>query len=158
MSVFSLSTSPSNPVTKETLENVAERLGISIAENEKEDYLRLLAVYHESVDALMSLPGTPPLPIKAEAKVTTDYIPQVDEKRFRRQNIHFPTKEYNPLNAWAWKCDIQDNSSPETPGLLAGRTLAVKDNIAVKDVPMLMGTDMVKGYIPVIPPQVKYSS
>ncbi|KAL4907721.1 hypothetical protein BDW74DRAFT_175501 [Aspergillus multicolor] len=133
MSVFSLNINPSNPVTLETLDTVADTLGIKVAEHEKEDYLRLLAVYHESVEALMSLP---------------DYVPKVDEARFSRQNIHFPPADENPLNAWAWKCDIQDQAPPSSPGLLAGRTLVIKDNIAVKGVPMLMGTDMVSGYTP----------
>ena len=57
MSVFSLNINSSNPVTLETLDCVANSLGITIAEHEKEDYLRLLAVYHESAEALMELPG-----------------------------------------------------------------------------------------------------
>jgi amidase len=73
----------------------------------------------------------------------------VDEERFPRRNIHFPTPEKNPLNAWAWRCEIQDQTSSANPGLLAGRTIVLKDNIAVKGVPMLMGTDMVNGYVPV---------
>ncbi|KAL4930363.1 putative amidase [Aspergillus undulatus] len=133
MSVFSLATKDNNPVTTETLDAVASTLGITIAENEKEDYRRLLAVYHESVQALMELP---------------DYVPQVDEERFPRKNIHFPEPEENPLNGWAWKCDIEDQTPSETPGLLSGRTNVMKDNIAVKGVPMLMGTSMVEGYIP----------
>ncbi|RDW87091.1 uncharacterized protein DSM5745_03733 [Aspergillus mulundensis] len=133
MSVFSLNIKSSNPVTIETLDTVATTLGIKIAEHEKEDYLRLLAVYHESAEALMSLP---------------DYVPEVNETRFLRRNIHFPPASENPLNAWAWKCEIEDQSPPATPGLLAGRTLVLKDNIAVKGVPMLMGTDMVSGYTP----------
>ncbi|KAL4816089.1 amidase signature domain-containing protein [Aspergillus spinulosporus] len=133
MSVFSLNIISSNPVTLETLDSVANSLGIKIAEHEKEDYLRLLAVYHESAEALMGLP---------------DYVPTVDEERFPRRKIHFPTPEENQLNAWAWKCEIQDQTHSATSGLLAGRTIALKDNIAVKGVPMLMGTDMVSGYIP----------
>ncbi|KAL4984739.1 amidase signature domain-containing protein [Aspergillus falconensis] len=133
MSVFSLNINPSNPVTLDTLDSVAKSLGITIAESEKEDYLRLLAVYHESAEALMGLP---------------DYVPTVDEERFPRRDIHFPTLEENPLNAWAWKCEIQDQNVSSTPGLLAGRTIVLKDNIGVKGVPMLMGTDMVSGYTP----------
>ncbi|KAL3479672.1 amidase signature domain-containing protein [Aspergillus californicus] len=134
MSVFSLNIASSNPVNTETIDRVAETLGITIAEDEKEDYVRLLAVYHESVEALMGIP---------------DYVPVVDQDRFPRENIHFPTPAENPLNAWAWKCGISDKNPPnDEPGLLAGKTIVMKDNIAIKDVPMLMGTDMVKGYIP----------
>lgn len=77
-----------------------------------------------------------------------DYVPDVDMKRFPRENIRFPTPEENPLGAWAWKCDIRDTITKESPGLLEGKTVAIKDNIAIKDVPMLMGTDFVKNYVP----------
>jgi amidase len=70
----------------------------------------------------------------------------VDLERFPRENIYFPTASENELNAWAWKCSIQDKSAE---GLLKGKTVAIKDNVGVKDVPMLMGTDFVKGYVPV---------
>jgi amidase len=70
----------------------------------------------------------------------------VDLERFPRKNVHFPTASANQLNAWAWKCSIQDKSAQ---GLLKGKTVAIKDNVTVKDVPMLMGTDFVKGYVPV---------
>jgi amidase len=33
-------------------------------------------------------------------------------------------------------------------GLLAGKTIALKDNISVKDVPSLMGTEFVTGFVP----------
>jgi Asp-tRNA(Asn)/Glu-tRNA(Gln) amidotransferase A subunit family amidase len=36
-----------------------------------------------------------------------------------------------------------------TKGLLQGKTIAMKDNIAVKDVPMLMGSDFVRDFTPV---------
>lgn len=78
----------------------------------------------------------------------TDYVPGVDLKRFPRQNIRFPQPEENPLGAWAWQCDIEDKQKNSSSGLLEGKTIAVKDNIAIKDVPMLMGTDFVKKYVP----------
>lgn len=36
-----------------------------------------------------------------------------------------------------------------TKGLLAGKKVALKDNISVKDVPMLVGTDFFKDFVPV---------
>jgi amidase len=57
MSVFSLEYSKSNPVTIETLNEVSNSIGVSLKEEEKDEYHRLLAVFHESVEGLMDLPG-----------------------------------------------------------------------------------------------------
>jgi amidase len=58
MSVFSLEYSKSNPVTIETLHEVSRALGVSLKKEEEDEYQRLLAVFHESVESLMGLPGT----------------------------------------------------------------------------------------------------
>ncbi|KAI8228539.1 Amidase [Colletotrichum sp. SAR 10_96] len=104
MSVFSLNVDKTNPVTAEVLDDSLNALGVTLKNDEKDEYQKLLAVFHESVVGIMSLP------------------------------------------AWAWKCRIEDQQ--KKGGLLAGKTIAVKDNIAVKGVPMLMGTDFVKDYTP----------
>lgn len=58
MSVFSLDTSQGNPVTKETVDKLCSQLGVTIEEKEKEDYRRLLAVFHDASDQLMAMDGT----------------------------------------------------------------------------------------------------
>ena len=75
-----------------------------------------------------------------------DYVPLVDEERFSREAIHFPDSKENSHGAWAWKCNIVDKQ--ENNGKLKNKTFALKDNIAVKGVPMLLGTNFVKGYVP----------
>jgi amidase len=57
----------------------------------------------------------------------------VDEERFPRENIHFPEKHENVHGAWAWKCSIMDKKAKGN-GKLHGKTFALKDNIAVKEV------------------------
>ncbi|XP_060081369.1 amidase-like [Ylistrum balloti] len=47
-------------------------------------------------------------------------------------------------NAWYWRCDIKGADS----GLLAGKTVAIKDSIAVAGVPMMNGTKLLEGYTP----------
>ncbi|KAH7304029.1 amidase [Stachybotrys elegans] len=131
MSVFSLDVKQDNPVTTETVDELCDALGVKIKSEEKEDYVRLLGIFHDSVSQLLSLP---------------DYVPVTDVERFPRSNVHFPEKKDNPLGAWAWRCHIQDNHN--SGGLLAGKTIALKDNIAVKDVPMLLGTDFIKDFTP----------
>jgi amidase len=73
-----------------------------------------------------------------------DYVPPVNEERFSRDNVHFPKESENPNGAWAWKCTIVDTKAKG--GKLEGKTFALKDNIAVKGVPMLLGTNFIKGY------------
>jgi amidase len=73
-------------------------------------------------------------------------MPIVDEQRFPRENIHFPDKADNSHGAWAWKCSIINKQAKD--GKLYGKTFALKDNIAVKGVPMLLGTNFINGYVP----------
>jgi len=55
-----------------------------------------------------------------------------------------PDPASNPLNAWAWMTEIA--GKPEGP--LAGRRIAIKDNIAVAGVPMRNGSPLLHGFIP----------
>jgi len=93
--------------------------------------------------------------------IRSDYEPAVDVERFPRENIHFPEAKSNVYGAWAWKCDIADKVPLKERGILDGKTIALKDNISVQGVPMLMGTDFVKGYIPVqtlnLPSRLEYA-
>jgi amidase len=57
MSVFSLDASQGNPVTQETVDELCAKLGVTIAEKEKEDYRRLLAVFHDASEQLMAMDG-----------------------------------------------------------------------------------------------------
>ena len=134
MSVFSVTPKPGNPVTTEVFENVCKSLNVTLTDEEKEDYRRLLAVFHESAEELMAMP---------------DFEPVTDLERFPREHVHFPGKSDNQYGAWAWKVHIQDRYPRTRLGLLEGKKIVLKDNIAVKDVPMLMGTSFVKDYVPV---------
>lgn len=55
-----------------------------------------------------------------------------------------PEPAENPLNAWYWRCEIQGAAK----GVLAGRRVAVKDNICVAGVPMMNGSRVLEGYVP----------
>ncbi|KAH7414480.1 amidase signature domain-containing protein [Phaeosphaeria sp. MPI-PUGE-AT-0046c] len=74
------------------------------------------------------------------------YFPPVDEERFSRDNVHFPEKSANSHDAWAWNCSIVDKQAKG--GKLHRKTFALKDNVAVKDVPLLLGTNLFKDYVP----------
>src|SRR6266508_3278793 len=55
-----------------------------------------------------------------------------------------PRPEENPFGAWAWRVHIAGAAA----GPLAGRTIAIKDNVAVAGVPMHNGTALLDGYVP----------
>ncbi len=55
-----------------------------------------------------------------------------------------PTADENPLSAWYVTTSISETDE----GPLAGRTVAVKDNVAVAGVPMMNGSRTVEGFTP----------
>ncbi|CZR68188.1 related to amidase [Phialocephala subalpina] len=73
-----------------------------------------------------------------------DYLPTTDLERFPRRDVHRPKLEDNKGNAWAWKVRIEGAKE----GPLKGVSMALKENIAVKDVPMLFGTNIFEDYVP----------
>jgi amidase len=64
--------------------------------------------------------------------------PQVPERAYR-----FPQPADNPLGAWYVTAEI----SSEAAGPLSGRTVAIKDNIAVAGIPMMNGSAALEGFI-----------
>lgn len=50
-----------------------------------------------------------------------------------------PDKTDNPLNAWSHRFTLKDDAAVTT-GILAGRTVALKDTIAVAGIPLTLGT------------------
>lgn len=55
-----------------------------------------------------------------------------------------PDPAENELGAWAWRCSIRGSED----GPLAGRTVALKDNIALAGIPMMNGNAALRGYVP----------
>jgi amidase len=70
-----------------------------------------------------------------------DYVPRV---KYPRTPGYRPDASENPFNAWYVKSEIKGASR----GRLSGKTVAVKDNIAVAGVPMMNGSAILNGYIP----------
>ncbi|XP_066284639.1 amidase-like [Branchiostoma lanceolatum] len=55
-----------------------------------------------------------------------------------------PEPRDNPHNAWYWRTEITGAPS----GKLHGKTVAIKDNVAVAGVPMMCGSRVLEGYVP----------
>jgi amidase len=63
--------------------------------------------------------------------------------KYRRDGGQRPAPEQNPLNGWYWRCEIHGAAE----GLLQGKTIAIKDNVAVAGIPMMNGTALLEGFV-----------
>lgn len=68
-----------------------------------------------------------------------DIAPKAPSRGWRR-----PEADENDLGAWAIRTEIQETAE----GPLAGRTVAIKDNIMVAGVPMMNGSRTLEGFEP----------
>jgi amidase len=64
--------------------------------------------------------------------------------KYRRDPGYRPPASENRLNAWYWKCSIKGAQS----GPLAGKKIAIKDNVCVAGIPMMNGSNVLEGYVP----------
>ncbi|KAK9343536.1 hypothetical protein V1522DRAFT_230573 [Lipomyces starkeyi] len=74
----------------------------------------------------------------------------LDLIRFPRTLGHKP--EMNEYNTWAYKVTIKSTSDADARGLVAGKTVAIKDNICIGSIPSCVGTDVIAegGFVPQI--------
>ncbi|WVQ85193.1 hypothetical protein IAT38_007358 [Cryptococcus sp. DSM 104549] len=127
--------SPNNPITSESVTSTFASLGLAAPDKDLGDYTSLLAGIWEiwnKVDAM------------------EDYVPVVDEERFPRTEVKRIEggEEGNEANAWAWKCIVKDVTDKSKGGLLDGKTVCLKDNVTLKGVPCLLGTDTFTDWTP----------
>jgi amidase len=62
----------------------------------------------------------------------------------RTDSGYRPIGEDNPHNGWAWKCSIEGADT----GPLAGKRIAIKDCVEVAGVPMMLGSELMEGFVP----------
>jgi amidase len=64
--------------------------------------------------------------------------------KYPRERGRAPKDAENPLNAWAWICDVRGAAE----GPLKGARIGIKDNICVAGMPMRNGSDLLGGFEP----------
>ncbi len=114
--------------THEQMRELAERLYLNASDDDLRSFRGLMEGTLRALDGIESMPEDLP------------------ETRYPRTPGHVPTAEENPLNAWYVKSEVKGASS----GPLAGRTVALKDNVCLAGVPMMNGASTLEGYIPEI--------
>ncbi|KAH8203356.1 hypothetical protein TruAng_002451 [Truncatella angustata] len=117
--------------SREDMLEVAGAIGYEIPEKDIEEYTTLLSRMKGVLESLSEM---------------DDYTPTPDFAKSPRNSVHFPDKADNPLNAWAWRCDCT-HTAPSSC-LLRGKTVCLKDNIALAQVPCLLGTESFTDWTP----------
>lgn len=112
--------------TKGQLADIIESLGMSMDSEE-------VSFYHENIQGIFDRYDV--------LDVMPDEIPAVS---YPRATGYRPGADENPYNAWYWRCDIQGAAS----GKLAGKSVAIKDNVMVAGVPMMNGASTLEGFVP----------
>jgi amidase len=108
------------------LRKAAQQLGM----NPSDDYLR-------AVDEIVG-----PL---SRAYAALDAMPdEVPAVKYPRGRAYRPQGDENRYGAWYVKTAIKGAPS----GKLAGRRIALKDNVCLAGVPMMIGADILEGYVP----------
>src|SRR6266702_2338374 len=112
--------------TLDQLRSVAEDLGMHMGEEELKSYDALMQANYAAYDAVDAMP---------------DYVPAVT---YPRTPGYRPEGEENKYNAWYVKTTVKGASS----GKLAGKKIALNDNICLAGVPMMNGASTLEGYTP----------
>ncbi|WP_433430452.1 amidase [Nonomuraea sp. CA-141351] len=113
------------PPTESDLGRIAADLGLDVTTKHLAEYATLIQQGLGTYDRLDEL--TAPTPGHRD-----------------RDPGHRPGPTENPCNGWAWRCSIKESAE----GPLAGRSVAVKDNISVAGIPMLNGSPIMRGFVP----------
>ncbi len=116
---------PAKP-TIEQLREIAQTYGLHLSDTDLESFTGLMSAGLESYRRIDQL-TEPTLAV-----------------RYPRTGGYRPSADENPLNAWYQKCTIKGASS----GILAGKRIAIKDNVCVAGVPMMNGSSTLEGYAP----------
>ncbi|WP_279601247.1 amidase [Methylobacterium sp. E-045] len=108
------------------MEDIVSDLGMSMDMNRLQEFMAACEGNFRAYDLIDAMPDEKPI---VKYPRTSGYRPCVDE---------------NPHNAWYVKSEIKGAPT----GALAGKTIAIKDNICVAGVPMMNGSVTLEGYTP----------
>jgi amidase len=114
------------PPTPAELAAVGKQLGMSLSDDDVKFFLETMAGSVAAYNLLESVP---------------DHLPHV---KYPRTRGHRPEGEENKHNAWYYKSEVKGAPG----GKLAGKQVALKDNICLAGVPMMNGASTLEGYVP----------
>jgi amidase len=119
---------PVTPPSNDQIAAIADRYGLGLAPGDVEEFRGLIAGAVTSYDVVERL-----------YQASRARLPLPPVREWQR-----PAEADNELGAWYVTTDIRGTGD----GPLAGRRVAVKDNISVAGVPMMNGSAIVEGFVP----------
>ncbi len=111
---------------RDELKTIAGSMGLTVDDTLAETMLEQLAMFGGGYQFMDQL---------------EDNLPEI---QYPHRSYRPPTGEENPLGAWYVRTDLKGRDA----GPLKDRTVAVKDNIFVANVPMMNGASILEGFIP----------
>src|SRR3984885_4803059 len=112
--------------TPSQLHDIASEVGLDLTDADVASFIELMRPNVGAYNVVDAMP---------------DFLPAV---RYPRTPGYRPVGEENSHNAWYVKTTIQGAPS----GKLAGKTVALKDNVSLAGVPMMNGASTLEGYTP----------
>src|SRR5215831_407786 len=106
--------------------DIANSFGMNLTIDDANSFIKLMVGLKQSYDRLDAM-LEPRLPVK-----------------YPRTPGREPAPEENLYNAWTFKTEIKG----AVQGKLAGKRVAIKDNICVAGIPMRNGSRVLEGYVP----------
>ncbi|KAE8153873.1 amidase signature domain-containing protein [Aspergillus avenaceus] len=132
MSVLTTNISQTNSIRPGDVEALLAPLGLTISPRESSDFHTLLATAHDCAENVLALP---------------DYQPVSNQRKYPRENVRRCGPDEQVLGqAWATKFLIRGNPDG---GPLAGKSVSLKDVIAVAGVPQFQGSDITPAWTPI---------
>jgi amidase len=112
--------------TSDQLKDIAAQVGLTLSDADVASFIALMTPSIAGYNVVDGLP---------------DNLPDV---RYPRAAGHRPSGGENPHNAWYVKTTVRGAPG----GKLAGKTVALKDNVMLAGVPMMNGASTLEGYVP----------
>jgi len=118
-------TMPIRPPSVDDLARIARNLRLDLSAADLESFRRLLEPSLLDLSRLDQLEEPAPV------------------IKYPRGKGRSPAPEENQLNAWYWRCEIKGAAD----GPLNGKTVAIKDNVAVAGIPLMNGSKLLEGFV-----------
>ncbi|KAK3117375.1 hypothetical protein LTR53_001289 [Teratosphaeriaceae sp. CCFEE 6253] len=110
-------------LSADTIKSLASKAGLTINPDHVPDFQRLLGAMEQGIHDVLD---------------ADDYYPVPDLAKYPRTNTHIPTAEDSDKGGWATR--VTAKSTSPTSDLLKGKTIALKDNVALAGVRCTNGT------------------
>lgn len=113
---------------KATFQSLVASFGFLMEPQDEADYYTLVKAMEDEINEVEAMPAY------VDPRLAPSVALPVSERTYT-----VPDKADNPLNAWSHRFTLKDETAVSS-GILDGRTVALKDTIAVAGIPLTLGT------------------